>query len=576
MFSLSKFAKASLKCPTSHRCAIRFLSPCAQSQPTRSLSSTSAQYEYPNRNEAPIITRSNAKENVSSATDDSRTRIKDKSRLTLDDVDKFDDRKEFSSTERDEIREKQKREIKTSLSPLHKIMPTKPDHIPPNIQNSKLDVPETMVTTLSNGLRVVSQETYGQVTTVGVLADFGSRLETNETRGVNHLLELLAFQSMHQYPNSADVVAKMDALGGTTFAQSSREQMMYCVDVLRPNVEASVEILAGTILSPIISYEEVEQVKQVVQFQHMDMPPELKMGEGLQIAGYKDQQLGMPHLCPPEALSHLNPSVIQSFRAQNLSASKMVLAAAGIEHEKLVELGERYFSSIPPTDPSFHVMEVKPSIYSGGEFRLEQETVEGHTKVALAFEVGGWHSGDLLVPTCVLQILLGGGNSFSAGGPGKGMYSRLYREVLNKYYWAESAESFTSLHSETGLFGISGSSKPENSRDLTRVITEHFAKLTTDLVKDEEIDRARNMLKCNVLSQLESRLVLFEDIGRQILTYGKRESVEEMCKKIDAVTAEDLREIARKAVSTPPTISTVGDDISKVPTHEELASWFQN
>ncbi len=53
------------------------------------------------------------------------------------------------------------------------------------------------------------------------------------------------------------------------------------------------------------------------------------------------------------------------------------------------------------------------------------------TRVALAYKVGGWHD-DNFVPTCVLQVLLGGGDSFSAGGPGKGMHSRLYREVLNR------------------------------------------------------------------------------------------------------------------------------------------------
>ena len=146
--------------------------------------------------------------------------------------------------------------------------------------------------------------------------------------------------------------------------------------------------------------------------------------------------------------------------------------------------------------------------------------MEEFTHVAIAFEVGGWHSLDL-VPACVLQTLLGGGSSFSAGGPGKGMYSRLYREVLDRYHWAESAEAFSSFHSESGLWGISGSCPPEKSRDLTLAIIENFLKLESQLVTDEELSRARNMLKCNVLTQLESRLVLFEDIGRQILTYGK-------------------------------------------------------
>jgi len=214
------------------------------------------------------------------------------------------------------------------------------------------------------------------------------------------------------------------------------------------------------------------------------------------------------------------------------------------------------------------------SVYTGGASSVKKETMEGFTRVALAFELGGWHSDDL-VPTCVLQTLLGGGNSFSAGGPGKGMYSRLYRQVLNKYYWAESAEAFTAFHGESGLFGLSASCIPSKSRDATLVLAEQLNKLKTELVTDEEIDRARNMLKCNVLTQLESRLVLFEDMGRQVLTYGHREDTETMCRKIDSVTKEDLRELAQRAMAKPPTIASVGDDVSIVPGYDEVVTCFK-
>jgi processing peptidase subunit alpha len=198
---------------------------------------------------------------------------------------------------------------------------------------------------------------------------------------------------------------------------------------------------------------------------------------------------------------------------------------------------------------------------------------EEFTHIAIAFEVGGWHSPDL-VPVCVLQTLLGGGSSFSAGGPGKGMYSRLYREVLNRYRWAESTEAFSSFHVESGLWGIQGSSPPGKSGELARALVDNFLILSEEFVADEELSRARNMLKCNVLTQLESRMVLFEDIGRQILTYGKREDAASMCAKIDAVTKEDIRNIVKKAIAKKPTLSTVGVDISSVPRLDDIVGWF--
>lgn len=528
------------------------------------------------REEAPVISRT-----LASA---AAVEVEAKGAPPAGEPDRFDDANSLSSLERERILEAQRQHVRTELDPSHRILEEPPAYIPPNLPFSAMSVPETQVTTLPNGVRVASQETYGQVCTVGVLADCGSRHEVSGNTGVNHLLELLAFQST-ETRSAADISALMDELGGATFASGSREQIMYCVDVLRPNVEKALEVLADTVLRPKITDEDVEAMKKVIEFQHLDLLPEVKLGEGLQVAAYGPldgggmQQLGRPHFCPLEAFPNLNAQVIHDFRRDHLLIpEEMVVAGAGIGHDELVTLAERSFSDLVPRseNPSADSSSRRTvdSRYTGGAYQLKTKTVDGFTRVALAFEVDGWHSDDL-VPVCVLQTLLGGGNSFSAGGPGKGMYSRLYREVLNRYHWAESAEAFTSFHAESGLLGISGSSIPAKSSDLTRVLADHFDKLASYPVMDEELDRARNMLKCNVLTQLESRLVLFEDIGRQILTYGKREDTAAMCQKIDNVTKEDIMAIARKAISTAPTLATVGDDISKVPRQEDVARFFQ-
>lgn len=550
---------------------------------TRFLSSSSPpldQLEYPLRTEAPIVTRTTAAEAASSAS--SEKHPKNKLRTTTD---PFDDSNTIDVGQRQSILSQQQKTISTKLDKkLHAIQTVPPSHVPPNLPHSSLTVPHTLTTTLSNGIRVASQETYGQVCTIGLLVDVGSRHETKNEVGCNHLLELLAFRST-KFQSSVEITSRMDELGGVTFAASSREQMMYCIDILRPNVREAMKLLRDTVMYPKLEdglYSEVEEVKRIVEYQTMDMLPEIALAEGLQIAGYgvignggEVQQLGKPHFCPLEALPNLNAQTINDFRNEHLlNPSGMVIAGAGIGHDELVLLSNEFFSEISGGGNPNEANRTVPSAYTGGEFRFQSPTIDGFTRVALAFELGGWHSDDL-VPTCVLQTLLGGGNSFSAGGPGKGMYSRLYREVLNQYYWAERAEAFTSFHSESGLLGISGSSIPNKSRDMTRVLAEHFYKLAHFYVTDEELDRARNMLKCNVLTQLESRLVLFEDIGRQILTYGKREDTASMCRKIDEVTKDDIREIARRVIAKPPTLSTVGDDVSKVPSHEEIASWMK-
>ena len=587
-------------------------------------------YEYPLRNEAPIITRTVAgtaitsTDNTSTSTstnisnNDVNKHSATKSSLSTSSsspfIQSFDEHNTISTQERQSILANQSQSINTKLSPLcsHPISNQVPSFIPPNLPSSTMHTPQTLLTTLDNGIRVASQETYGQVSTFGVLSNCGSRLENHQTTGVNHLLELLAFNGTTAQSNNNDdtttIQQQLSSLGGISFASSSKEQFLYCIDVLRPNVKPSFELLKNVILYPKMEEEDVEDVKRIIEFQWMDIPPEIKLGEGLHIAAYQKkkkgggqdgdddddlQQLGRPHFCPLEALPNLNCEIVRNFRNLHLLNPKgLVIAGAGIEHDELVSLANQHFghltaleqpSSVNPNEATTDTNAIIPSQYTGGEYKETLTTIDGFTRIALAFPTGGWHSDDL-VPACILQTLLGGGSSFSAGGPGKGMYSRLYRQVLNRYYWAESCESFTSFHTETGLFGISGSCNGDKSLDLTSVLAEHFMKLAIDLVEDEEFDRAVNMLKCNVLTQLESRLVLFEDVGRQILTYGKREGTKEMCDKIDAVTKEDLRRIVRKALGVDenfggkrnaPTLSAVGDNLEKCPSQEEVARWFQ-
>jgi len=134
----------------------------------------------------------------------------------------------------------------------------------------------------------------------------------------------------------------METLGGATMSASSREQMMYCVDVLRPNVTDAFNFLGETIKCPMIKEAKVEEMKQVIQFQMMDMMPQILMGEGLQMAGYgkmdgKLQQLGRPHFCSDEALPNLTAQSVHAFREQHLmnKPEGIVVSGSGIEHDAL-------------------------------------------------------------------------------------------------------------------------------------------------------------------------------------------------------------------------------------------------
>ena len=91
---------------------------------------------------------------------------------------------------------------------------------------------------------------------------------------------------------------------------------------------------------------------------------------------------------------------------------------------------------------------------------------------------------------------------------------------------------------------------------------------------EEELSRARNMLKCNVLTCLESHHMVFEDIGQQLLCDRTYISPAEVCERIDRVTAADIKRVAQLALANGPSIACIGEDISRVPDHKMIKSWF--
>jgi processing peptidase subunit alpha len=199
----------------------------------------------------------------------------------------------------------------------------------------------------------------------------------------------------------------------------------------------------------------------------------------------------------------------------------------------------------------------QPSHYTGGFLSLPSlpppinPSLPPLTHIHLAFEALPISSDDIYA-LATLQTLLGGGGSFSAGGPGKGMYSRLYTNVLNQHSWVESCVAFNHSYTDSGLFGISSSCSPSKVVNMLDVMCRELQALTLDTgfsaLQTAEVNRAKNQLRSSLLMNLESRMVELEDLGRQVQVHGRKVGVREMCKKIEELTVQDLRRVARIVV----------------------------
>lgn len=348
---------------------------------------------------------------------------------------------------------------------------------------------------------------------------------------------------------------------------SSREYIMYCVDVLRDNISPAMDILRDTILEPSFCDEDLEEGFEIMKFQRTALTDDIFSKENTQRAGFSGSPLGNFHYCPEDRMQLIDRPLLENFRKKFFTTNNSYICGSGVDHDSFVRLVEDKFANysrgIVSSDPLKFKNQRPKSVYKGGLIMETRPLQLDYTRVGIAFPCGGWHSNDVVV-ACVLQQLLGGGSSFSAGGPGKGMYTRLYSRVLNGYEWVESAESFVNIHDEHGILGVDGSCSTEAVPAFLSVIISEIASIAYFSVTDEEFSRAKNMLRSMMMMQLESRLVLCEDLCRQFVVYGKREDPHSLAAKIMAVTKEELMMFARKLINQSPAVSVTGPDVDSL------------
>ncbi|KAF9918331.1 Mitochondrial-processing peptidase subunit alpha [Lobosporangium transversale] len=443
------------------------------------------------------------------------------------------------------------------------------------------------VTRLSNGVRVATEDSQGHFASLGVYVDAGSRYEDDSTRGVSHILDRLAFKSTTNRTSEA-MMADLETAGGNVMCSSSRESIMYQSALLPQDLPRMLAIMADTIRNPAIKEEELEEQKVSAghEIHEYWSKPEMILPELLHTVAYKDNTLGNPLLCPMDSLETMTTDNIKGYIKTWYRPERIVVSAVGADHDKVVDLTEKLFgdmkapalsgagdqsasplvessrtksglfkslfgakteSSATIHTPDFNALSRQAAKYTGGTLLIEDET-QPFTHLFVGFEGLSIHDEDIYA-LATLQLLMGGGSSFSAGGPGKGMYSRLFSNVLNHYNWIESCMSFNHCYSDSGLFGISGSCYPGYETMLLEVIVREL-ELTTRTgrggIAQGELDRAKNQLRSSVLMNLESKMVQLEDLGRQVQVHGYKVPVEELCAKIERVTRQDMVRVARR------------------------------
>ncbi|ONL94957.1 putative mitochondrial-processing peptidase subunit beta mitochondrial [Zea mays] len=346
--------------------------------------------------------------------------------------------------------------------------------------------------------------------------------------------------------SAAQLELEIEDMGGHLNAYTSREQTTYYAKVLDKDVPRAMEVLSDILQNSNLDQARIEREREVIlrEMGEVEGQSEEVIFDHLHATAFQYTSLGRPILGSAENVKSITKEDLENYIATHYTAPRMVITAAGnVKHEDIVEQAKKLFNKLS-TDPTTTNMLVakQPASFTGSEVRIIDDDMP-LAQFAVAFNGASWVDPDS-VALMVMQSMLGSWNK-SAGG-GKHMGSELVQKAaINDI--AESVMSFNMNYKDTGLFGVYAVAKADCLDDLAFAIMHEMSKLSYR-VTEEDVIRARNQLKSSIQLHLDGSTAVVEDIGRQLLTYGRRIPTPELFARIDAVDASTVKRVANRFI----------------------------
>jgi predicted Zn-dependent peptidase len=400
------------------------------------------------------------------------------------------------------------------------------------------------LTVLDSGLRVVTERMASvRSVALGLWIGTGSSVEDEPEAGLSHLIEHMLFRGTARYA-SLEIDQLFDAMGAELNAGTGKETTSVYSRVLDRHLDRAFDVMADMVWRPAFAGAELEQEREIVleEIAMYEDDPQDKVFDVLGEAVFGDHPLGRAIIGRADIVGAATSDALRAFHATRYVPTNLVVAAAGsIDHDALVELVqsagvERAGAHAPalPSTPPPHAARVR---------FFAKDTEQYHVCLG---GPGLARDDERRFALRVLDNILGGTSS-----------SRLFQEVRERRGLAYSVYSFQSLYAGTGQIGLYLGTRPDNVGRALRVVADELERFRADPATPEELERSKENVKGRVLLGLESTTARMNRLGASVLAGMPLLSVDELEQRIDAVTVDDLRELAGELLA-PERLSAAG------------------
>jgi predicted Zn-dependent peptidase len=389
--------------------------------------------------------------------------------------------------------------------------------------------------TLDSGLRVVTTPVpTAQSVSVNVFVGVGSRGEQPRTNGISHYLEHMMFKGTERRPTAIAIAEAIEGAGGILNAFTSQELTCYWNQVPFDKLPLAMDVLADMMQHALIEPEEIDRERTVVQqeIRRAYDQPGAWAGRLLSEACFGDQPLGWPVAGTVETVQEFQRADFTEHVGTWYVPQNAVLSVAGnTTHEAVLEAARGLLAELK----GGLAPEVPPAKDGIPERNIVVEARDiSQSNLGIALRALSRTDPDRYALMILNTVL------------GRGMSSRLFKEVRERRGLAYSIGSSVSRYNDTGTLSISAGVSPEKVTETIKVVKEELRKLVDEAVGDEELTKARDYTSGSFRLSLETPMALAQRTGEQLLMLGEIEPIEDMVARLEAVTAEDVQRVARR------------------------------
>ena len=394
------------------------------------------------------------------------------------------------------------------------------------------------ISQLKNGMRVASATMKERNSVaIGIWTHVGGRHETERLSGVSHFLEHIVFKGTKKR-TSNQIKESIEGVGGSMNAFTSEEYTCFLAKVSHKHFENVFDVLSDMVLDASITPVDVEKERTVIMEEikmTQDQPSQL-VDELLSEILWPDHALGRPLAGTLETVGGLSVSDIAGYRDEHYRPNLITVVAAGnVRHADLVRLSEDRFSrNLAALEKPYQLF--KPRQQKPVLKLLSKKTEQTHLSLAVhAFSKG--HPDEYTLD--LLSVILGGN-----------MSSRLFNEVREERGLAYDVGSYVRHYQETGAFVVSAGVDNKKPREAIEVILKELEKISVEPVSSDELRRAKDFYLGQLHLSLENSMNQMLWVGENIVTLDHCRTAEEVTERVEKMTPEDLRRVARQLFKT--------------------------